>query len=93
MKMKFKKALRDLTSNPKRTLLVTFALFIGVWGIGTVGVSYYILTNDLNTNFQKTNPAHLILNSENFNGLKLSEFEKNTEIENAEFRDFAVERI
>lgn len=93
MKMKFKKALRDLTVNPKRTLLVVFALFIGIWGIGTVGVSYYILTNDLDTNFQKTKPAHLVLSSENFKNLKTSEFENKSEIENAEFRDFTIERI
>jgi len=91
--MKYIKALRDLTINPKRTLLVIFALFIGVWGIGTVGVSYYILTNDLNTNFQKTNPAHLVLYSKDFEKLPLSEFNNIPAVENAELRDFVVERI
>ncbi len=93
MKMKFTKVLRDLTINPKRTILVVFALFLGIWGAGTVSVSYYILTKDLNTNFQKTSPAHLILKSDDFSKLNLKEFIEKPEIENAEFRDFSFERI
>lgn len=93
MKMKFTKALRDLTINPKRTYLVVFALFLGIWGVGTVMVSYYKLTKDLNTNFQKTSPAHLILKSDDFSNLNLARFTNKTEIETAEFRDFSFERI
>jgi len=93
MKMKFTKAFRDLIINPKRTFLVVFALFIGIWGVGTVAVSYFILTKDLAANFQQTSPAQLILSSANFNKLDLKEFVERPEIENAEFRDFSFERI
>ncbi len=93
MKMKFTKALRDLIINPKRTFLVVFALILGVWGVGTVLVSYYILTQDLNSNFQNTTPAQLVLESEDFDKLNLTQFNNRPEIEKAEFRDFSGQRI
>ncbi len=91
--MKFIKAFRDLTINPKRTFLAIFALFLGIWGVGTVSVSYYILTKDLNTNFQKTAPAQLILEAETLDSINLKKFVERPEIENAEFRDFSLQRI
>jgi putative ABC transport system permease protein len=93
MKMKFKKTLNDLMVSPKRTFLVVFALVLGIWGVGTVFVSNFILTNDLNANFQSTSPAHVIMHSENFDQLNLQDFTKEPEVETAEFRDFSLHRI
>lgn len=93
MNMKFLKAYRDLTINPRRTFLAIFALVLGIWGVGTVLVSYTILTKDLNTNFQQTLPAHLILEATNFTNLDLTTFENQLEIESLAFRDFSVQRI
>lgn len=93
MKMKFTKAYRDLVINPKRTFLAIFALVLGIWGAGTVLVSYSILTKDLNTNFQNTSPAQLILKSNEFDKLDLDQFIDKPEIETAEFRDFSLQRI
>ena len=91
--MKLLKALRDLSSNPKRTLLVVFAMILGIWGAGTVEVSYVILMNDLNANFQRTAPQQLVLTSENFEKLDLPGFLTRPEIEGAELRDFSLHRI
>ena len=66
---------------------------LGIWGVGSVIVSYYILTRDLNENFQKTEPIHLILESNDFSNLDLKTFEKRPEVESAEFRDFSLQRI
>jgi len=93
MKMKFTKAYRDLVINPKRTFMAIFALVLGIWGAGTVLVSYSILTKDLNTNFQNTSPAQLILKSGDFDKLNLDQFINKPEIETAEFRDFSLQRI
>ncbi|MDX2248061.1 MAG: FtsX-like permease family protein [Bacteroidia bacterium] len=93
MSMKFIKAIRELQTHPGRTFLAVFALILGIWGAGSVFVSYYILTRDLNQNFQRTLPAHLILESDDFSGLNLREFRQRPEVESAEFRDFSLHRI
>ena len=93
MNMKPLKAIRDLSSNPKRTLLVVFAMILGIWGVGTVEVSYVILMNDLNANYQSTSPQQLVFTSNNFEKLNLTEFVAKPGIEAAEFRDFSLHRI
>ena len=93
MSLKLLKAVKDLSSNPKRTLLVVFAMILGIWGVGTVDVSYVILMNDLNANYQRTKPQQLIFTSNNFDKLNLGDFRAKPEIETAEFRDFSLNRI
>ncbi len=93
MSLKLLKAVKDLSSNPKRTLLVIFAMVLGIWGVGTVEVSYVILTDDLNANYQRTSPQQLVLKSNNFDQLNLDQFRAKPEIEAAEFRDFSLHRI
>jgi len=93
MNLKLLKAIRDLSSNPRRTLLVVFAMVLGIWGVGTVEVSYVIMMNDLNANFQRTYPQQLVMTSANFEKLDLAQFVAGPEIEAAEFRDFSLHRI
>lgn len=89
----FKKALNDLLENPGRSLLVIAALTIGLWGVGSILVSYFILKNDLNENFLRTAPFHAALTSRDFSKLDLATFRQRPEIESAEFRDFSSQRI
>jgi putative ABC transport system permease protein len=93
MKTSLKKSIRDLISYPKKTMLVIFALALGIWGVGTVLVSYVILSNDLNQNYQNTVPSNITFHSQNFNLLNLDEFKKDSRIQSAEFRDFSLHRI
>jgi putative ABC transport system permease protein len=93
MNSKYKKALADLITNPGRSLLVIFALVIGLWGVGTILVSFTILKNDLRENFLKSNPAQVIFNSKDFHKMNLANFRQKIEIESAEFRDFSLQRI
>ncbi len=93
MNIKFKKTFSDLLVNPKRTFLVVFALILGIWGVGTVFVSNYILTKDLNTNYQRTRPAQVIFHSTKFEDLNLQQFIDRPEVETAELRDFSLHRI
>jgi putative ABC transport system permease protein len=88
-----KKAINDLRMNPSRTLLVIFALIIGLWGVGSILVSYFILKNDLNENFNRTAPSHVALTSRDFAKLNLDSFRQRPEIECAEFRDLSFQRI
>ena len=89
----FIKAWNDLRMQPGRTLLVTFALIIGLWGVGSVLVSYFILKNDLNENYLRTSPFHLALTSKDFTHLSLEQLLQQPEIESAEFRDLSYQRI
>lgn len=89
----FKKAFNDLLENPGRSLLVIAALTIGLWGVGSILVSYFILKNDLNENFLRTAPFHAALTSRDFSKLDLATFRQRPEIESAEFRDFSSQRI
>lgn len=93
MNLKLRKAFKDLTTNPKRTLLVIFALILGIWGVGTVLTSYVVLSNDLAANYQSTKPLHVVLESRDFDRLNLEGLIASSEIESAEFRDFSLDRI
>lgn len=93
MILTIKKAIRDLQHSPGRTIVVIVALAVGLWGIGGMLVSYVILMNDLNQNFINTHPAHAVLIAKNFARLDLMAFRQQPEIESAEFRDLALERI
>ncbi len=93
MNIKLKKAVRNLRINHASTALIVFALVIGLLGIGSILVSYTILTNDLNENFQMTIPPHAIMTSKDFNRLDLSALRNRPEIEKVEFRDFSSLRI
>ncbi len=93
MNIKLKKALSDLAIHPGRTALVILALVIGLWGVGSILVSYSILKNDLNENYVRTKPAHVVMTSKDFNRLDLAAFRNRPEIESAEFRDLSFQRI
>lgn len=94
MNNQLKKAFRDLSGNPRRSLTVVLALVLGLWGVGMVFVSYFVLMRDLNTNYQNTVPAHAILYSNEFKQLDLSRLQTlNKQVTKAEFRDFSLNRI
>ncbi len=93
MNMKLRKVIRDLRINPGRIILVLAALVIGLWGLGSILVSYTILSRDLNENFARTNPLHAAITSGDFDRLDLASLRSRPEIEKAEFRDFATLRI
>ncbi|MEK7785386.1 MAG: ABC transporter permease, partial [Chloroflexota bacterium] len=93
MNIKLKKALSDLSTHPGRTALVILALVIGLWGVGSILVSYAVLKSDLNENYTRTNPAHVVMTSRNFDRLDLAAFRNRPGIASAEFRDLSFQRI
>ena len=93
MNTTLKKTLSDLRANPGRSALVIFALVIGLWGVGSIFVSYAILKNDLNENFTRTNPPHVTVTADSFDRLELAAFRNRPDIESAEFRDLSIQRI
>lgn len=93
MNITLKKAVSDLCCYPGRSLLAVIALVIGLWGIGSILVSYAILKNDLRDNYLQTLPAHVVVVSNDFDRLDLAQFIQRADIETAEFRDLSIERI
>lgn len=93
MKTSLKKSLKDIWIHPGRSLVVTAALIIGLWGVGTIIVTYAILRNDLDENFLRTSPAHVVMTSDDFGRLDTIEVRNRPEIEAAEFRDLSLQRI
>lgn len=91
--MRWIKALRDLTVNPARSFLTILALVLGIGGAGTILVSYVILTNDLNANYQSTIPPHVVYRSKQLPALDLKTLTMRPEVESAELRDFSLHRI
>jgi putative ABC transport system permease protein len=93
MNIKLKKIAGDLHTNPGRTLIIIVALVIGLWGVGSILVSYTVLSQDLNRNFLMTSPPHAIMTSKNFGQMNAADLKKRSEIDSVEFRDFASLRI
>ncbi len=93
MNIKLKHAINNLRINPGRTLLVLFALVIGLWGLGSLSVSYTILRNDLTENFIRTKPAHVTITSKDFSSFDIDQFRDRPDVESAEFRDITTELI
>ena len=83
MNSKLKKVISDLRVNPGRIILVIFALIIGLWGVGSILVSYTILSRDLNENFVRTGPLHAAMTSGDFSRLDLAALNSRPEIEKA----------
>jgi putative ABC transport system permease protein len=93
MNTQLRKVLGDLRTYPGRTIVVVAALVVGVWGLGSVLVSYTVLSRDLNANFAGTIPPHAAITAKDLARLDLAALRARPEIETAEFRDFATLRI
>ncbi len=93
MSAKFIKVIRDLQADKTRTALVFFALFLGLWSFGNVFLLNYILSKDLNLNFQQTAPAHAILTSNQFQTITAESLALMPHVSSYEFRDFSRHRM
>lgn len=93
MSIIFKKSMRDIKQRFRSSLLAIFALSIGIWGGGTLLVSFYIMSNDLSANYLQTKPVQLSLQSKDFAKLDLQKLRNQPEIAAAEFRDRSILRI
>jgi len=93
MLISLRKSMRDMASKIGSTLTAILALTIGLWGVGTLLVSMQIMNNDLRENFSQTSPAHIAIQSGDFDKLNLDELRANPNILAAEYRDKITLRI
>ncbi|HEV7671875.1 MAG TPA: FtsX-like permease family protein [Thermoanaerobaculia bacterium] len=93
MRYQILKAWRDVRTGGGKSLLVIFALALGLWGVGSVGVAYRVLSRDLRQNFLGTVPPHAIVTFQEPGRLDLGKLLSRPEIEAAGWRDHALLRI
>lgn len=93
MRCMVKKAGWDLLLYPGRSILVMTALIVGLWGVCSMLVSFVILKHDLTYNYLHTDPAHAVMQSNDFSRLDLHTLRQRPDIASVEFRDLSVQRI
>ncbi|OHD17181.1 MAG: hypothetical protein A2087_10900 [Spirochaetes bacterium GWD1_61_31] len=93
MKYQILKAWKDVTEGKGKSLLVIFALALGLWGLGSVAVSWSVLSRDLKGNFLGTSPVHAIFTLKEKDDSILDTLKARGEIESAEFRDLKMLRV
>jgi ABC-type antimicrobial peptide transport system permease subunit len=59
-----KKSWRELTGRRGRSLLTLLGLVVGLWGVGSVAVAWYVLGQDMRANFLSTNPPAIAMTIE-----------------------------
>lgn len=57
----FKKIRSDLMQRKGRSLLTLLGLCIGLWGVASVAVAWFVLGHDLTENFTRTNPPSIAM--------------------------------
>jgi len=93
MRYQILKAWRDVRAGGGKSLLVVFALALGLWGVGSVGVAYRVLSRDLRQNFLGTVPPHAVVTFQEAGRLDLAALRARPDVEEAEWRDFAMMRV
>jgi putative ABC transport system permease protein len=57
MKPRYRKVIRDLTSDYSKNLLLVLAIAIGVFGIGSILGCYAVISREMASNYRSTEPA------------------------------------
>ena len=73
---RWKKVLADLWSNKIRTLLVVASIAVGVFAVGMVSITFDILMNDMDTDYQSANPYHAVIYTDQIDADTLMALEK-----------------
>ncbi|NJL04473.1 MAG: FtsX-like permease family protein [Chloroflexaceae bacterium] len=60
---RWKKIAADLWGNRTRTLLVVLSIFVGVFAVGVIAGTQFILSTELQRIYQQANPAHITVSS------------------------------
>ncbi len=66
LKPSWRKVLSDLIGNRTRTLLVVASIAVGVFAVGMIAGSYYIIPSDMNASYSNANPANIQIQTRPF---------------------------
>jgi putative ABC transport system permease protein len=93
MSTRWRKVLRDLQQESTRTLVVVFAIAVGMIGFTAVLASYAILTRELNNGYLATNPASFTIRTDDAGDDVVRAVLANREVSDAEPRRAVSGRI
>jgi len=90
---RWKKVWADLSTNRTRAALVVAAMVVGIWGLGSVTVSYAVLTRQLADNYSVTNPASATLWATGLDDAQVQEIRALPAVQDAELRTVVRGRV
>ena len=82
----WRKAIRDFWHERARTVLVVFAIALGIAAFAAVMSSYAILTRELDRGYLDTNPASAVLRVDSIDDELVAAVLQNPDVSNAEPR-------
>ncbi|OQY47961.1 MAG: hypothetical protein B6242_03745 [Anaerolineaceae bacterium 4572_78] len=84
---RWRKVIRDLWLNRARTILVVLSVAVGVFSVGVIGTSRFVLSEQLNASYMATNPtAALLMTSTAFDKKMVESIRNMPEVAEAEGR-------
>ena len=90
---RWRKVLNDLWSNKVRTLLVVLSIGVGVFAVGMVGMSFNVILNDMQANYEQANPHAAEIYCDTFTDDILGSIKRVPGIGEAEGRSSLYERV
>src|SRR5512133_3279355 len=83
---RWRKILSDLWGNKARTLLVALSIAVGVFAVGLVASSYFLISHDIQADFSKANPHDGMIYSDLFDDELLAALQHTEGVGQAEGR-------
>ena len=93
LSVRLKKVLSDYGTRWGRSALTLAGLTLGLFGVGAVLTTFAILANDLNENFARTNPPHIVAETSDLPGEVAGVFQNIPGVAEAEERRRLSARI
>ena len=90
---RWRKILRDLWGNKMRTLLVILSIAVGVFGVGTVTLTFTLVQNEMMANYQRAHPASATIYTDAFDDNLLETVRRMPGVAEAEARTSITVRL
>jgi putative ABC transport system permease protein len=90
---RWRKLLADVNATQGRTLMMVFAIALGVFGVGLILSAFTILTREMTRNYTSTNPASILLELDKVDNNLLQAVRKRPGIAQAEASQMVVGRL
>ena len=90
---RWRKVFNDLWANKVRTLLVVLSIGVGIFAVGMVGMSFNIILNDMQADYDAANPHAAEIYCDSFNDDILGSIERVPGVGEAEGRSDLYARV
>jgi putative ABC transport system permease protein len=93
MRPRWRKVLHDLSDNRLRTILVVVSIAVGVFAVGVITGTYFIISKDMSASYAANNPMNVELRTSAFDAEMLDTVENMRHIREAEGRRVFSARV